>query len=272
MQDDAFWYEAAQVVGITNALNVVADTLGEAGAGFTAVDPAAASGETRALFGEIAAFYETAEVPLPFRLLAHDPGYAADVWAAARHAFVDHRLSRRLKEALAFAVSVTSRSRFGTRFHLAEMRRLGVGERGVMEVLSVTQMFSSYTKIADTLQLEPALRRLRERKRRAGRSLARARRGAGPGRPTDRGEGSGQGHVAGEDLEGRPAGRLEGLADRGLALARAGLEEGGEEAGVEVVGVDRDGHPQRESGTIERAGVAEHEAAAGRDPRVGDLA
>ena len=155
MQDDAFWYEAAQVVGITNALNVVADTLGESGPGFTAVDPVAATGETRALFGEIAAFYETAEVPLPFRLLAHDPGYAADVWGATRHAFVDHRLSRRLKEALAFAVSLTSRSRFGTRFHLAEMRRLGVGERGVMEVLGVTQMFSSYTKIADTLQLEP---------------------------------------------------------------------------------------------------------------------
>jgi hypothetical protein len=34
------------------------------------------------------------------------------------------------------------------------MRRLGVGPRGVMEVLGVTQMFSSYTKIADTLQLE----------------------------------------------------------------------------------------------------------------------
>lgn len=155
MQDDAFWYEAAQVVGITNALNVVADTLGEAGAGFSAVDPATAAGETRALFEEIATFYESAQVSLPFRLLARDPGYAADVWAAARHAFADHRLSRRLKEALAFAVSVTSRSRFGTGFHLAEMRRLGVGERGVMEVLGVTQMFSSYTKIADTLQLEP---------------------------------------------------------------------------------------------------------------------
>jgi hypothetical protein len=35
------------------------------------------------------------------------------------------------------------------------MRRLGSGERGVLEVLGVTQMFSSYTKIADTLQLEP---------------------------------------------------------------------------------------------------------------------
>lgn len=155
MTGDALWYEAAQVVGITNALNVVADTLGEIGAEFPAVDPGTVEAETRALFAEIAAFYESTRVPIPFRLLAHDPGYASDVWAAARHAFDDHRLSRRLKEALAFAVSVTSRSRFGTAFHLMEMRRLGVGERGVMEVLGVTQMFSSYTKIADTLQLEP---------------------------------------------------------------------------------------------------------------------
>lgn len=155
MPDDALWYEAAQVVGITNALNVVADTLGEIGTGFPAVDPGAADGDTRALFAEIATFYESTQVPTPFRLLAHDPGYASDVWQATRHAFADHRLSRRLKESLAFAVSVTSRSRFGTAFHLAEMRRLGVGGRGVMEVLGVTQMFSSYTKIADTLQLEP---------------------------------------------------------------------------------------------------------------------
>src|SRR5260370_33843826 len=155
MPDDALGYEAAQVVGISNALNVVADALGEIGAGFTAVDPGEADGETRTLFAEIAAFYESTQVPMPFRLLAHDPGYASDVWGAARHAFPDHRLSRRPQEALALAVSVTSRSRFGTAFHLAEMRRLGVGERGVMEVLGVTQMFSSYTKIADTLQLDP---------------------------------------------------------------------------------------------------------------------
>jgi len=50
---------------------------------------------------------------------------------------------------------VTTRSLWGSAFHLGEMRRLGVGPRGVMEILGVTQMFSSYTKIADTLQLEP---------------------------------------------------------------------------------------------------------------------
>jgi len=155
MKADALWYEAAHVVGVTNALNVAADALGASTAGLPAVDPAAASDEARALFDEVRGFYQAAEVPLPFRLMAHDPAYATDVWEAVRRAFADNQLSRRLKEALAFAVSLTSRSPFGTAFHLAEMRRLGVSPRGVMEVFGVTQMFSSYTKIADTLQLEP---------------------------------------------------------------------------------------------------------------------
>jgi alkylhydroperoxidase family enzyme len=152
MTGDALWYEAAQVVGITNALNVAADGLGAAG--LAPVEPAAAAPEARAVFEEIRAFFGGGEVPLPFRLIAADAGYLADVWGATRHAFADNRLGRRLKAALAFAVSLTSRSAFGAAFHLAEMRRLGVTERGVMEVIGVTQMFSSYTKIADTLALE----------------------------------------------------------------------------------------------------------------------
>ena len=111
--------------------------------------------ELATTFAEIRDFYARTDVPLPFRLIAHEPTYARDVWLATRRAFADHRLARRLKEALAFAVSVTSRSRFGTAFHVGEMQRLGTSPRGVMEVLGVTQMFSSYTKIADTLQLEP---------------------------------------------------------------------------------------------------------------------
>jgi len=153
MKDDAPWYEAAQVAGITNALNAVADALGDGASDL--LGPADDSDDTRGLFAEIREFYAAAEVPLPFRVMVRDPAYAADVWRAVRRAFSDNRLERRLKEALAFAVSLTTRSRFGTAFHLAEMRRLGVGSSGCMEVLGVAQMFSSYTKIADTLQLEP---------------------------------------------------------------------------------------------------------------------
>lgn len=149
MTGDALWYEAAFVVGVTNALNVVADGL-PAGALPVADDTDAA---VRALFDDVGAFYE-GPVPTPFRALASDPAYAADLFAATKRAFADRWLSRRLKESLAFAVSLTTRSQFGAGFHLAEMRRLGVGAGGVMEIVGVTQMFSSYTKIADTLQLE----------------------------------------------------------------------------------------------------------------------
>src|SRR5256886_5177645 len=101
----------------------------------------ATAGDATAVFAEIRAFH-AGLVPAPFGALARDPAYLADVWAAWRRAFSDQRLTRRLKTALAFAVSLTTRSSFGTRFHLAELRRLGVGERGVMEVIGGTQMFS----------------------------------------------------------------------------------------------------------------------------------
>jgi hypothetical protein len=149
LPDDAPWYEAALLVGVTNALNVVADSP------LASLEPGHPSAEAEAVFAEIRAFYACAAVPAVFRWVAADPGYLADLWGATRSAFADNRLTRRHKEALAFAVSVTTRSSFGAEFHLGEMRRLGVGERGVMEILGVTQMFSSYTKIADTLQLEP---------------------------------------------------------------------------------------------------------------------
>jgi len=149
MAGDAPWYEAALLVGVTNALNVVADSPLES------LEPPSPSDEAQTVFADIRAFYDRADVPVPFRRVASDPGYLTDLWGATRRVFADNTLTRRHKEALAFAVSVTTRSSFGTAFHLAEMRRLGVGERGVMEVLGVTQMFSSYTKIADTLQLEP---------------------------------------------------------------------------------------------------------------------
>jgi len=151
MTEDALWYEAALVVGITNALNVVADALAPTGAPVADLP----TGDAGAVLDEIRAFYARDDVPTAYRVLAGDPAYLADVWAAARQAFTDHRLTRRMKEALAFSISVTTRSVWGSGFHLGEMRRLGVGPRGVMEILGVTQMFSSYTKIADTLQLDP---------------------------------------------------------------------------------------------------------------------
>ena len=86
MTGDDRWYEAAFVVGITNALNVVADGLGAAP--MPPVEPETAPAEVRTVFADIRAFYGTGtpvadvlggEIPTPFGLIAHDPGYLADV-------------------------------------------------------------------------------------------------------------------------------------------------------------------------------------------------
>jgi AhpD family alkylhydroperoxidase len=151
LEGDAPWYEAAFVVGVTNALNVAADGLAAA---LPPLSDADAGPDARAVFADVRRFYGGGEVPAPLRVIARDPAYLADVFAAIKRAFTDRLLTRRHKEALAFAVSLTTRSAFGLGFHLTELRRLGVSERGVMEIVGVAQMFSSYTKIADTLQLE----------------------------------------------------------------------------------------------------------------------
>ena len=157
MSEDKYWYEAAFVTGVTNALNVAADGLTPAGMPplISVPDPTQVSPTIRAIYEEIREFYECRDVPLVFQALAQDAIYLKEFWDAVRRAFTDNELSRRVKEALGFAVSLTTRSTFGTSLHLAQMRRFGVTDRGVMEVIGVTQMFSSYTKIADTLQLEP---------------------------------------------------------------------------------------------------------------------
>src|SRR5258707_7531316 len=79
MTGDDRWYEAAFVVGITNALNVVADGLG--GAPMPQVEPETAPAEVRTIFADIRAFYGTGgpaadvlggEIPVPFGLIAHE--------------------------------------------------------------------------------------------------------------------------------------------------------------------------------------------------------
>ena len=99
--------------------------------------------------------YQTGRIPAIFRTLAHDEGYVKDYWGAVRFVFSDGKLDRLTKETLAFASSMAAKSDYGVDLHLAEVRRLGLSEKGVMEAVQVVQLFSAYTKIADGLQLSP---------------------------------------------------------------------------------------------------------------------
>jgi AhpD family alkylhydroperoxidase len=158
------WYELAFTIGLANGLNAVADSLrlapefaGDGGRPplLPPVDPATAPPEVRRVLDEAREFYRMEWPPAVLCALAHDPGYLADYWVALRGIFADGALDRLTKEVMALGVSVTTRSDYGSDFHLREVRRLGGSERLVIEALEVTQLFSGFTKIADTLRLAP---------------------------------------------------------------------------------------------------------------------
>ena len=162
--DDAYWYEAAYVYGITNGINAVADGL-RLPMDFSdtparqplvkLVEFEGASDRVKEIYLDIMAFYQTEHVPAIFKVLAHDDGYLKDYWGAVRFVFRDGHLDRLTKEAVAFATSMAAKSDYGVDLHLSETRRLGLSEKGIMEVVQVVQLFSCLTKIADGLQLGP---------------------------------------------------------------------------------------------------------------------
>ena len=137
--DDAYWYEAAYVYGVTNGINAVADGL-RLPLDFSdtpvrkplvrLVELEEASDQVRGIYQEIMAFYQTEHVPSIFRALANDEGYLRDYWGAVRFVFQDRHLDRLTKEAVALGASMAARSDYGVDIHMEQVRRLGLSERG----------------------------------------------------------------------------------------------------------------------------------------------
>ncbi|MFQ5912533.1 MAG: carboxymuconolactone decarboxylase family protein [Nitrospinota bacterium] len=118
------------------------------------VDEATAKGKTKEVFGEIQDFYQIDFVPGFYRVMAHDPEYLADQWTYVRASFTDRKLDRLTKEILALAASLTAKSDYGTDFHMRECRRLGLSEKGLLEVAFVVKHFCVDNKISRALLLD----------------------------------------------------------------------------------------------------------------------
>ena len=118
-------------------------------------DPSDGEADLKTVFDEIRDFYTVDRVPGVFRWMGRDPGFLQPYWQATREAFADSTLDRLTKEILAFAVSMTAKSDYGVDFHLREVRRLGLSDRGLIEAVEVVQLFNTATKIADALGLKP---------------------------------------------------------------------------------------------------------------------
>ena len=118
------------------------------------VDETAATGKVKEVFDDIKGFYEMDFVPGVYRVMANDPGYLGDHWSYVKTVFTDRKLDRLTKEILALAASMTAKSDYGIDFHMREVRRLGLSEKGVLEVVFLVKHFCVDNKISRALLLE----------------------------------------------------------------------------------------------------------------------
>ena len=109
----------------------------------------------RSTFDDILEFLGVTEVPNVFRAMARDPRYLTGTWRFYRACFEPRRLTRLVKEAVAFAVSVTTRSRYGTDFATRRLRVAGVSDAGLLELMQVVDRFNGINTFADLLRVEP---------------------------------------------------------------------------------------------------------------------
>jgi len=165
MDNDEAWLEAGFAMAAAQYVNAFADAIGVPLDGDeerpTLVAPLypppsleKVPAARQKLLTQITDFYG-GELPNAFRYLVGRGTHLKATWDYVRGTLPDRVLSRPYKTMIGFAASVVTRSPYGINFHRRELLRLGVGEEGILEVLTIVQVFEAITKVADLL-LMPA--------------------------------------------------------------------------------------------------------------------
>jgi uncharacterized peroxidase-related enzyme len=128
------------------------------------VDEAAASGSVRKVFDDIKHTKNIDFVPAFWRALATHPAQLELVWTQLKtlmHPEAAGRTSRldpQVREMIALAVSATNGCSYCVNSHTAALKKLGIDNETLGEVLAITGLFNQTNALADGYQVEPDVR------------------------------------------------------------------------------------------------------------------
>jgi uncharacterized peroxidase-related enzyme len=127
----------------------------------SAVDEAAATGKVAEIFADIKRTKNIDFVPSFWRVLATSPDQLELIWTrlkALMHPEAAGRtspLDARTREIIALAVSATNGCRYCVNSHTAALKKLGVDDALLGEILGIVALFNSTNALADGYQVEP---------------------------------------------------------------------------------------------------------------------
>ncbi len=111
--------------------------------------------KVKAVFADIKATKKIDRVPDIWRALATHPDHLELCWTRLKAIMQPGRLDLLTKEIIALAVSATNSCRYCINSHTVAVKKLGLDNEGLGEVLAVVGLFNQMNKLADAYQVEP---------------------------------------------------------------------------------------------------------------------
>ena len=128
------------------------------------VEDSAATGKVREIFDDIKRTKNIDFVPSLWRVLATSPDQLELVWTRLKTLMHPEAVGRqgkldpRTREIIALAVSATNGCAYCVNSHTAALRKLGIDDDTLGEVLGIAALFNSTNALADGYQVEPDVR------------------------------------------------------------------------------------------------------------------
>lgn len=119
------------------------------------VEESAASGRVKEIFDDIKATKQIDFVPNFWKTLANYPPLLDQIWTRLKVTMAPGKLDALTKEMIAVAVSATNGCRYCINSHTAAVKKLGLDDEGLGELLAVVALFNSTNALADAYQVEP---------------------------------------------------------------------------------------------------------------------
>lgn len=122
------------------------------------VEESQASPEVKAIFEDIKATKEIGFVPNFWKTLATHPPLLQETWTRLKAVMATGHLDPLTKEMIAVAVSATNGCRYCINSHTAAVKKLGLSDAALGELMAVVSLFNGTNALADGYQIEPDVR------------------------------------------------------------------------------------------------------------------
>lgn len=114
-----------------------------------------ATGLVRQIYDDIKQTKQIDFVPNFWKTLATHPPLLEQTWLRLKSAMTPGKLDALTKEMIALAVSAANGCRYCINSHTAAVKKLGLDDEGLGELLAVVAVFSGTNALADAYQIEP---------------------------------------------------------------------------------------------------------------------